>query len=75
MALSENRVMVGSPGKGGWPTVRFFNKKTGTKGEAYVKRTGDAMCTELGPGKPHLHNLIREKCGPEVKEEANKAEL
>jgi hypothetical protein len=37
-----------SPGAGGWPTVRYFNKKTGIAGGAYVKKTKDPMCTELG---------------------------
>lgn len=59
VALSENRVIVGQPGAGGWPTVRKFNKATGLDGEAYKKHTSDAMCTELGPGKPHLHDYIR----------------
>ena len=34
-----------NPGKGGWPTVRYFNKETGYDGAPYVKKTGDAMCT------------------------------
>lgn len=37
-----------SPGAGGWPTIRYFNKETGIKGASYVKKTSDAMCTELG---------------------------
>jgi len=34
-------------GRGGWPTVRHFNKKTGYGGAAYEKKTSDAMCSEL----------------------------
>lgn len=49
-------------GQGGWPTVRYFNKGTGYDGAAYKKVTKDPMCTELGPGKPHLQNYI-EKSG------------
>mmetsp|Transcript_2527 Transcript_2527/g.6090 ORF Transcript_2527/g.6090 Transcript_2527/m.6090 type:complete len:144 (-) Transcript_2527:1932-2363(-) len=37
-----------NPGAGGWPTVRYFNKETGIAGGAYVKKTGNPMCTELG---------------------------
>lgn len=37
-----------NPGAGGWPTVRYFNKKTGIAGGSYIKKTDDPMCTELG---------------------------
>jgi len=37
-----------NPGAGGWPTVRYFNKETGIAGGTYVKKTSEAMCTELG---------------------------
>ena len=37
-----------NPGGGGWPTVRYFNKETGIAGGAYVKKTSNPMCTELG---------------------------
>lgn len=37
-----------NPGQGGWPTIRYFNAETGVNGASYVKKTGDAMCTELG---------------------------
>lgn len=50
----------GSPGAGGWPTIRYFNKKTGYDGGEYKKKTNDAMCTELGPGKPYLQQYIEE---------------
>lgn len=39
----------GSPGKGGWPTIRYYNKETGIAGKDYEKRTDMAMCSELGP--------------------------
>ena len=32
--LSKNQVRIGSPGAGGWPTLRYFNKGTGYEGEA-----------------------------------------
>lgn len=37
-----------SPGAGGWPTIKYFNKETGVGGAPYTKKTSDAMCTELG---------------------------
>jgi len=37
-----------NPGSGGWPTIRYFNKKTGEEGGTYVKKTSKAMCDELG---------------------------
>merc|ERR1712094_48678 len=32
-------------------------------GGEYKKKTGDAMCTELGPGKPYLQQYIEEYGG------------
>jgi len=61
--LSKNQVRIGQPGAGGWPTVRHFNKATGPEGEAYKQKTGDAMCTELGPGLPYLQQYIEEAGG------------
>ena len=49
-----------APGRGGWPTIRYFNEKTGLDGAAYVKVTESPMCTELGPGTPHLRNYIEQ---------------
>jgi hypothetical protein len=52
--LSESQVRTGpdggdlSPGAGGWPTIRYFNKATGYDGAAYPKKTDKAMCDELG---------------------------
>jgi hypothetical protein len=36
-----------NPGSGGWPTIRYFNKKTGYGGSSYTKKTSKAMCEEL----------------------------
>jgi len=58
--LSKNQVRKGSPGAGGWPTIRYFNKETGYDGGEYKKKTSEAMCTELGPGKPYLQQYIEE---------------
>lgn len=38
-----------NPGAGGWPTIRYYNKDTGTDGANYVKKTAMPMCDELGP--------------------------
>lgn len=37
-----------NPGKGGWPTIRYFNKETGYDGAEYTKKTDKSMCDELG---------------------------
>mmetsp|Transcript_25825 Transcript_25825/g.56989 ORF Transcript_25825/g.56989 Transcript_25825/m.56989 type:complete len:147 (-) Transcript_25825:88-528(-) len=57
--LQENQVQKvhgesQSPGAGGWPTIRYFNKETGYGGKAYSKRTDKAMCEELGDNKAML---------------------
>jgi len=46
-------VRIGSPGAGGWPTFRHFNKETGPEGAPYtdLKKTGDAMCDEMKQDK------------------------
>lgn len=50
--LSDEQIRANhNPGQGGWPTIRYFNKETGIEGAAYVKKTDDAMCTELGNDK------------------------
>lgn len=38
---------LGNPGSGGWPTIRWFNKKSGQFGDAYKKVTDLPMCQEL----------------------------
>lgn len=48
-----------SPGAGGWPTIRYFNKETGPGGKPYTKKTGDAMCTELG-NEEYMNGYIME---------------
>jgi len=37
-----------NPGKGGWPTIRYFTKETGLDGANYDKKTQKSMCDELG---------------------------
>jgi hypothetical protein len=38
----------------------YFNKETGYDGAPYKKKTNDAMCTELGPGKPYMQQYVEE---------------
>lgn len=47
-------------GAGGWPTVRHFNKETGYGGKAYEKKTGDAMCDELGPKTTYMQEFVEQ---------------
>lgn len=46
--LSKTGIREGSPGQGGWPTIRYFNKETGIEGGSYVKKTSLPICQELG---------------------------
>jgi len=52
-----------SPGGGGWPTVRHFNKETGYGGMAYKQKTSEAMCDELGPKNDYMQQLVEEAAG------------
>lgn len=51
-----------SPGAGGWPTVRYFNKETGYGGKPYPKKTSKAMCDELGDEK-YMEEYVMEMGG------------
>lgn len=58
--LSEQQIRGNhNPGAGGWPTIRYFNKETGIEGASYVKKTDDAMCTELG-NEEYMFSYIEE---------------
>jgi len=47
--LSEQQIRGNhNPGAGGWPTIKYFNKKTGYEGATYQKKTDKSMCDELG---------------------------
>ena len=47
--LSKDPVRgIHSPGKGGWPSVKYFNKDTGYEGRHYEKKTSKKICDELG---------------------------
>lgn len=38
---------LGTPGKGGWPTLRHYNSETGLEGVQYVQKTSKAVCDEM----------------------------
>ena len=48
--LSSARGIPGNhrPGEGGWPTIRYFDQKTGIAGGSYEQKTQRAICDELG---------------------------
>lgn len=52
-----------SPGAGGWPTIRYFNKETGYGGKEYTKKTSEAMCDELGPKHDYMQQFVEEAGG------------
>jgi len=47
--MSKDRVtsLQGMGGKGGWPTIRYFNAETGINGAEYKKKTSEPICEEL----------------------------
>lgn len=61
-----------SPGKGGWPTIRYFNKETGYEGANYEKKTSDAMCTELG-NMDYMQAYVEEAGGTSLCDVATKS--
>lgn len=54
--------------------MRYFNEATGAEGAAYKQKTSDAMCTELGPGKPYMQQMIEEEGSTSLCTVATKAE-
>ena len=64
VSLSDGGPRLGQPGAGGWPTVRIYTADTGVEGEAYVKKTEQAMCDELKQEK-YMQGIIEEKTGIE----------
>jgi len=83
--LSEESIREGpngeayNPGAGGWPTVRYFNKETGIAGGTYVKKTSEAMCTELGD-EERMTDFIEEygntsTCAVETEKGCNEKEI
>jgi len=68
VSLSANQVRTihgtdQGAGAGGWPTVRYFNKETGYGGQAYKKKTDQAMCDELGPKTDYMQQYVEEAGG------------
>lgn len=82
VALSENQVQTingtpQSPGAGGWPTVRYFNQKTGYGGKQYEKKTSQAMCDELGPNEKYMQEFVEQwakRCALDSKDACTKKE-
>jgi len=71
VSLSKNQVRTihgteQSPGAGGWPTIRFFNKETGYGGKPYPKKTDSAMCDELGPSNQYMQEYVEEQGGTSI---------
>lgn len=83
VALSKNQVQSihgtpQNPGAGGWPTVRYFNSKTGYGGKAYEKKTSEAMCDELGPDQKYMQQFVEQfatRCSLESKGDCAKKDL
>ncbi|MGK3762313.1 MAG: hypothetical protein ACI8RD_014631, partial [Bacillariaceae sp.] len=68
-----------NPGAGGWPTVRYFNEETGIAGGTYVKKTSEAMCTELGD-EERMTDMIEEygstsACAVDTEKGCNEKEI
>lgn len=76
--LSSEQVRTGpdggdlSPGAGGWPTVRYFNKETGYDGKPYAKKTDKAMCDELGDNS-YMQAYVEEMGGTSLCNAATEA--
>jgi len=61
--LKEQPIRDYGAGKGGWPTIRYFNAETGPEGAPYEKKTDAAMCDELGPKGEDFMTLYVEEAG------------
>jgi len=48
--MSKDRIsfLQGKAGKGGWPTVRYYNAETGITGGEYKRKNPGPVCEELG---------------------------
>lgn len=49
-----------NPGRGGWPTIKYFNKETGYGGAHYKQKTDKSMCDELGPNESYMQEYVEE---------------
>jgi len=61
--LKDEPIRDYGAGKGGWPTIRYFNKETGPQGAPYEKKTDQAMCDELGPKGDDYMTMYVEEAG------------
>lgn len=61
--LSEENIRgIHTPGFGGWPTIRYFNKETGYNGAGYKPRTELELFDELG-SKEYMDEYVEEVAG------------
>lgn len=61
--LSEEQIRGShNPGQGGWPTIRYFNKETGTAGASYKQKTNSKICDELGD-EDNMRAYVEEYAG------------
>jgi len=71
--VMENRNFFGgpphNPGKGGWPTIKYFNKETGIAGGYYTMKTEGMVCDELGPKTNYMAEYVLEKSSSGLKAE------
>ena len=64
--LSKDKVRgIHSPGKGGWPSVKYFNKETGYDGKHYEQKTSKRICEELGTDS-YMEAFVMEAGGTEL---------
>lgn len=62
--LSEggpNSAEIGA-GEGGWPTIKYYNKKTGYAGAHYEQKTDGPVCSELLEDR-YMEGYINEASG------------
>lgn len=53
-------------GKGGWPTIKYFNKDTGIQGKQYEQKTSKRVCEELGE-QSYMQAFVEEAGGVKMK--------
>lgn len=48
--MSKDKIsfLQGKGGKGGWPTILYYNAETGIKGGEYKRKEPGPVCQELG---------------------------
>lgn len=54
-------------GKGGWPTIKYFNKETGLAGKQYTQKTSKKVCDELGD-QSYMRAFVEEAGNTKLKD-------